>query len=258
MDDTAKEENLATRFGRSSPDPVCSICLCSHENICRPNKCLHSFCFICLLEWSKVNISCHDNSLIFYFFLFFFTILQVKAECPLCKLSFNSIIYNVRSNQDYDEHNIPVAELGVPHARPSLMFRLLGPPPLASDMFRSQTSQPFLQQILSGRLARRYRLGEHEVSSAPVLTFKITNCDCFSKQLNISFFLKAPNEIPFPAPHKPGSNGARQAAAALNDDGQSNSNVRLPSMLSNPSNDEEKDVDIVQVVRPSSKDGDHQ
>ncbi len=126
-------------------------------------------------------------------FFIFFTILQVKAECPLCKLSFNSIIYNVRSNQDYDEHSIPVAELGVSHARPSLMFRLRGPPPLAGDMFRSQISQrphPFLQQILSGRLARRYRLREHEVSSAPVLTFKIKNCDCFSKQLNTSIFFK--------------------------------------------------------------------
>lgn len=170
MNDAEKEEDLVTRFGRSSPDPFCSICLGIHENISHPNKCLHSFCFICILEWSKVNVSCPNYSLIFYFII----ILQVKAECPLCKRPFNSIIYNVRPNQDYDEHNIPVAEQEVYHARPSLMFRLRGPPPLASDMFRLQASQrprPLLQQILSERLARRHRLRKHEVSSAPVYTY---------------------------------------------------------------------------------------
>lgn len=40
--------------GRSSPDPVCSICLGRHESKCFTNNCLHEFCFKCLLEWSKV------------------------------------------------------------------------------------------------------------------------------------------------------------------------------------------------------------
>ncbi|ENN81241.1 hypothetical protein YQE_02335, partial [Dendroctonus ponderosae] len=29
---------------------------------------------------------------------------QIKAECPLCKQPFKSIIHNVKSNEDYDEH----------------------------------------------------------------------------------------------------------------------------------------------------------
>ncbi len=43
-----------TPSGRSSPDPVCSICLGRHESKCFTNNCLHEFCFKCLLEWSKV------------------------------------------------------------------------------------------------------------------------------------------------------------------------------------------------------------
>lgn len=35
---------------------------------------------------------------------------KVKAECPLCKQPFNSIIHNVKSNHEYDEHQIPVME----------------------------------------------------------------------------------------------------------------------------------------------------
>ncbi|XP_046439658.1 E3 ubiquitin-protein ligase Topors-like [Daphnia pulex] len=73
--------------GRSSPDSSCSICLGRHENKSFTNNCLHEFCFTCLLEWSKV-----------------------KPECPLCKQPFTSIIHNVRSNQEYDEHKIPVPE----------------------------------------------------------------------------------------------------------------------------------------------------
>lgn len=44
---------------------------------------MHQFCFNCLLEWSKV-----------------------KAVCPLCKQPFTSIIHNVKSNNEYDEHFI--------------------------------------------------------------------------------------------------------------------------------------------------------
>jgi len=32
--------------------------------------------------------------------------LQVKAECPLCKQRFKSIIHNVRSIEDYDEYHL--------------------------------------------------------------------------------------------------------------------------------------------------------
>ena len=52
----------------SSPDPKCAICLGKLENMSYTNACFHKYCFVCLLEWSKV-----------------------KAECPLCKSRFKSI-----------------------------------------------------------------------------------------------------------------------------------------------------------------------
>lgn len=67
----------------SSPPPSCAICLGAFVNKCMPDICLHQFCFNCLLQWSKV-----------------------KAVCPLCKRAFVSIIHNVRSNYEYDEHII--------------------------------------------------------------------------------------------------------------------------------------------------------
>lgn len=67
----------------NSPDPSCAICLGKLENKSFTDSCFHQFCFNCLLEWSKV-----------------------KAECPLCKQSFKSIIHNVRSIEDYDQYHL--------------------------------------------------------------------------------------------------------------------------------------------------------
>ncbi|KAK5647467.1 hypothetical protein RI129_002359 [Pyrocoelia pectoralis] len=71
------------RQGAASPPPKCAICLGTCSNKCFSDSCRHQFCFTCLLEWSKV-----------------------KAECPLCKQPFKSIIYNIKSNDEYDEHVI--------------------------------------------------------------------------------------------------------------------------------------------------------
>ncbi|XP_023211032.1 E3 ubiquitin-protein ligase Topors-like [Centruroides sculpturatus] len=68
---------------RSSPDSGCAICLGKLENKSFTDSCFHTFCFTCLLEWSKV-----------------------KAECPLCKQPFKSIVHNVRSIEDYDQYYI--------------------------------------------------------------------------------------------------------------------------------------------------------
>ncbi|GJQ66677.1 hypothetical protein Trydic_g4641 [Trypoxylus dichotomus] len=65
----------------NSPPPNCAICLGTCTNKCFSDSCMHQFCFTCLLEWSKV-----------------------KPECPLCKQPFTSIIHNVKSNNEYDEH----------------------------------------------------------------------------------------------------------------------------------------------------------
>ncbi|XP_039757117.1 E3 ubiquitin-protein ligase Topors [Pararge aegeria] len=67
--------------GRGSPPPNCAICLGTCRNKSFTDSCLHQFCFKCLLTWSKV-----------------------KAECPLCKQNFRSIIHNVRSNHQYEEY----------------------------------------------------------------------------------------------------------------------------------------------------------
>ncbi|XP_060520813.1 E3 ubiquitin-protein ligase Topors-like isoform X2 [Cylas formicarius] len=65
----------------SSPPPNCAICLGSCSNKCFSDSCSHEFCFKCLLEWSKI-----------------------KAECPLCKQPFKSIIHNVNSTGEFEEH----------------------------------------------------------------------------------------------------------------------------------------------------------
>ncbi|CAB3241048.1 unnamed protein product [Arctia plantaginis] len=67
--------------GAGSPPPNCAICLGTCRNKSFTDSCLHQFCFSCLLTWSKV-----------------------KAECPLCKQAFRSIIHNVRSNHQYEEY----------------------------------------------------------------------------------------------------------------------------------------------------------
>lgn len=59
----------------------CSICLGRCCNKCFTDACMHFFCFTCLVEWSKI-----------------------KAECPLCKKPFRSIIHNVKSENSYDEY----------------------------------------------------------------------------------------------------------------------------------------------------------
>lgn len=71
----------------ASPEPNCAICLGLLENKSFTDSCFHQFCFVCLVEWSKV-----------------------KAECPLCKQSFKSIVHNVRSYDDYDQYHIPRPE----------------------------------------------------------------------------------------------------------------------------------------------------
>ena len=39
-----------------SPDECCSICLSKLENKSFTDSCFHTFCFICLVEWSKVRV----------------------------------------------------------------------------------------------------------------------------------------------------------------------------------------------------------
>jgi len=75
---------------KSPEESTCPICLGEVENKSMTDSCMHKFCFTCLQEWSKV-----------------------KAECPLCKGKFSSILYNIRSDTEYDSYPLPPPS---PHA----------------------------------------------------------------------------------------------------------------------------------------------
>ncbi|XP_052776996.1 E3 ubiquitin-protein ligase Topors-like isoform X1 [Mya arenaria] len=81
----------STRSPNSSPEPNCAICLSKLENKSFTDSCYHMFCFVCLMEWSKV-----------------------KAECPLCKQKFSSIVHSVRSYDDFQEYHLPKPEERLP------------------------------------------------------------------------------------------------------------------------------------------------
>ena len=68
----------------SSPGPSCAICLGALQNVAHTDTCMHKFCFVCLLEWSKV-----------------------RAVCPLCKSKFKSIIHNIKGDDDYETTVLP-------------------------------------------------------------------------------------------------------------------------------------------------------
>ncbi|XP_015270023.1 PREDICTED: E3 ubiquitin-protein ligase Topors [Gekko japonicus] len=73
----------------TSPDSKCPICLDRFENVAYLNRCYHRFCFRCVQEWSKN-----------------------KAECPLCKQPFHSIIHSMRSDDDFKEYIVRPSENG--------------------------------------------------------------------------------------------------------------------------------------------------
>nr|XP_057922972.1 E3 ubiquitin-protein ligase Topors-like isoform X2 [Doryrhamphus excisus] len=74
----------------ASPDSKCPICLDRFNNMAYLDRCLHRFCFPCIQEWS------HN-----------------KAECPLCKQPFASILHSVRGHDDFKEYTLrPVPPSG--------------------------------------------------------------------------------------------------------------------------------------------------
>ncbi|XP_057373350.1 uncharacterized protein LOC130694295 [Daphnia carinata] len=77
----------------NSLEGICAICLGVPDNKSFASNCLHEFCFICLLEWSKI-----------------------KAECPLCMQPLCSIIHNVKFDHEYDE--LEIQKLGKHSSRP--------------------------------------------------------------------------------------------------------------------------------------------
>lgn len=78
-----RRKNSKTMSAEVSPDSKCPICLDKFNNISHLDRCLHKFCFRCILEWSKN-----------------------KAECPLCKQPFRSIYHTIKSDQDFQKYEI--------------------------------------------------------------------------------------------------------------------------------------------------------
>ena len=58
----------------------CPICLCNYEEPSMLDKCFHTFCFCCILQWSHVGQS---------------------PKCPLCKQDFTYLIYHIKSEREY-------------------------------------------------------------------------------------------------------------------------------------------------------------
>ncbi|GFS90004.1 hypothetical protein NPIL_306011 [Nephila pilipes] len=83
MPENTPEETSESRPATSSPEPNCAICLEPLQNKSLMDSCFHTFCFTCLLEWSKV-----------------------KPECPLCKQQFTSILYNFKNDSTFEIYYI--------------------------------------------------------------------------------------------------------------------------------------------------------
>lgn len=64
---------------------ICSICLdtITIEKRCVAKDCMHQFCHGCLQQW-----------------------LNVRSLCPLCKVAIESVMYNIKTDTDYEEQFI--------------------------------------------------------------------------------------------------------------------------------------------------------
>lgn len=76
--------------GSPISDDTCPICLGNITDKCMANSCHHCFCLVCLKEWSKQ-----------------------KAVCPLCKESFTTIMYDIKSEKEFKVWKVPRIEPSV-------------------------------------------------------------------------------------------------------------------------------------------------
>lgn len=126
---TGEADEGTTESGRSSPPPKCAICLGKCRQKCYTDSCRHQFCYRCLLEWSKI-----------------------KAECPLCKQVFRSIIYDQKTEHIIFPPTTPPASGsaatgsgGPPQVYHRLDFTLSQPPRFTYSA--TLRVQPNLQQL---------------------------------------------------------------------------------------------------------------
>lgn len=60
------------------PGERCAVCLESITTRTCLDKCFHEFCHACILQWSELS-----------------------RQCPLCKTSYATLIYDIKSDADY-------------------------------------------------------------------------------------------------------------------------------------------------------------
>lgn len=128
------EETPENRPGTSSPEPNCAICLEPLQNKSFIDSCFHTFCFTCLLEWSKV-----------------------KPECPLCKQQFKSIVHNVQKDMTFEEYHInsrTTKQLWTYFGRTEQRFRYSTTmtPSRIQERNRSSNQESYENQINSHRM----------------------------------------------------------------------------------------------------------
>ncbi|XP_007567323.1 topoisomerase I binding, arginine/serine-rich a isoform X1 [Poecilia formosa] len=80
---SGRRKTSKTMSADVSPDSKCPICLDVFHNMSYLDRCLHKFCFRCILEWSKN-----------------------KPECPLCKQPFSSIYHSIKSDEDFQKYEL--------------------------------------------------------------------------------------------------------------------------------------------------------
>ena len=114
----------------TSPDLNCPICLGRLENRSYTDTCFHKFCFVCLVEWSKV-----------------------KPVCPLCKQPFTSVIHNVQSYEDFEQLPVTAANSGASAAADSNRSRFRYPTTVIRGSSERRRQRDSLQR--PSRLRRR-------------------------------------------------------------------------------------------------------
>ncbi|XP_077295864.1 uncharacterized protein LOC143918066 isoform X2 [Arctopsyche grandis] len=237
---------LLTEPGRSSPPPSCVICLGPFKNKSFTETCLHQFCFDCLVRWSKI-----------------------KAECPLCKQPFKSIIHSVRSNDSYDKYDIappvPSHDLGLdevsseismttltlhPRDNMAIQHLLLGFPtdtlPSESSLERSRSvssSNSHVYRFPSLNIIFRRTIYHRNMWACPLpdVTGRFRDC-------SPDFYMNNPAQINRLVPWI----NRELSALSLNQSSASYSLTRITSMLTNHAINSRAFRDFMSLIIPST------
>jgi hypothetical protein len=115
--DGEEEPKTSASTIEQSQDNKCPVCLQKLNSNTKSyaSTCSHSFCFECLLEWSKI-----------------------KYNCPLCKRVFDRIIYSVKSNYDYKEYRLPTMPASTNNGPPVEIIAYLPPEQALTSSLNTQ------------------------------------------------------------------------------------------------------------------------